>query len=122
MSKNEVFYNKLVSLLVIFKNRPYHLAKYLQENKAFSEDFINNLIDSEKISSLSKKEIKNFKSISEMEDFYTSLINDIEGKTEKEIEKKINEKMDNLLINEKYEEAVKLRDYMKRKKIKRINL
>lgn len=123
MSNNEETYKKLITLLKLFKNRPYHLAKYLLDNSALNDDFINHLLESKKISDLSDIDIdivKNFTSISQMEDFYTSLINDIEGKNEKEVEKELNKKLNNLIIKENFEEAAKVRDYMKRNGIKRI--
>lgn len=119
----EEVYNKLTALLKLFKNRPYHLAKYLLDNSAFSDDFLNNLLKSSKISDLSKsdKEInENFTSISQMEDFYKSLINDIEGKSKREVKINLNKKLNKLIDSENFEEAAKLRDYMIRNNIKRI--
>lgn len=116
-------YKKLITLLKLFKNRPYHLAKYLIENSAFNKEFIEHLLSSKKINDLSEVDMditKNFTSISEMEDFYTSLINDIDVKNEKEVEEKLNTKLNDLILKEKYEDAAKLRDYMKRNNIKRI--
>lgn len=121
MNNNEI-QKRLITLLKLFKNRPYHLAKYLLDNSALSEEFIKHLLESKKISDLSETDmeiVKNFTSISQMEDFYTSLINDIEGKNEKEIEKELNKKLNNLIVKENYEEAAKVRDYMKRNGIKR---
>jgi protein-arginine kinase activator protein McsA len=56
-----------------------------------------------------------------MNDFYNSLLDtkDIK-KSLDEIIKETNEKMDFLINNEKFEEAVRLRDYMNKHKIKRI--
>lgn len=121
MNNNEI-HKRLITLLKLFKNRPYHLAKYLLDNSALSEEFTKHLLESKKISDLSETDmeiVKNFTSISQMEDFYTSLINDIEGKNEQEIEKELNKKLNNLISKEKYEEAAKIRDYMKRNGIKR---
>lgn len=121
MNNNEI-HKRLITLLKLFKNRPYHLAKYLLDNSALNEDFTKHLLESKKISDLSETDmeiVKNFTSISQMEDFYTSLINDIEGKNEQEIEKELNKKLNNLISKEKYEEAAKIRDYMKRNGIKR---
>ena len=41
--ENEELYRSLVIMLKMFKNRPYHLAKYLVENSALTEDFIKKL-------------------------------------------------------------------------------
>jgi len=42
------------------------------------------------------------------------------GKTAMEIEAELNEKLDKLLFDEKYEDAARVRDYMIKNKIKRI--
>lgn len=123
MDNKDDIYKKLITLLKLFKNRPYHLAKYLIDNSAFSKEFIEHLLNSKKINDLSEVDMditKNFTSISQMEDFYTSLINDIDVKNEKEVQEKLNSKLNDLIKNEKYEDAAKLRDYMKRNNIKRI--
>ena len=44
--KDDQLYTNLVTILKLFKNRPYHLAKYLIENKAFDQKFINRIIES----------------------------------------------------------------------------
>ena len=41
--ENEELYRSLVILLKMFKNRPYHLAKYLVENSALTDEFIKKL-------------------------------------------------------------------------------
>ena len=38
---NENLYKNLVLLIKMFKNRPYHLAKYLIDNSALTENFIS---------------------------------------------------------------------------------
>lgn len=120
---NEDIYKKLVTLLKLFKNRPYHLGKYLIDNKALSEDFIKTVLNSSKLEDISNNEdlLINFNTIEQMEEFYSSLVdlNNLDNKTPEEIAEELNSKLDNLIINEKYEEAANLRDYMKRKKIKR---
>ena len=49
MDKNEELNKSLVVLLKMFKNRPYHLAKYLIENSALNNEFINKLTKSDKL-------------------------------------------------------------------------
>lgn len=58
-----------------------------------------------------------------MEDFYASLIDEKEmvKKSQEEIQKEINQKLDNLISEERFEEAAHIRDWMKMKKIKRIS-
>lgn len=120
---NDDIYKKLVTFLKLFKNRPHHLGKYLLDNKALNKDFIKNVLESDKLENLSNDEelIINFNSIEQMEDFYSSLVdlNNLNNKTPDEIEEELNLKLNKLIDSEKYEEAANLRDYMKRKKIKR---
>jgi hypothetical protein len=119
-------YNNLVTLLKLFKNRPYHLAKYLIENTALNKKFIDKILNSDKLNNLSNDLIKdnkaiNFNSISEMDDFYSSLVDikDLDSKSPEQIAEELNKKLDDLIRGEKYEDAANLRDYMNRKKIKR---
>jgi hypothetical protein len=120
---NDDTYKKLVTLLKLFKNRPYHLGKYLLDNNALNKDFIKTVLNSDKLNELSNNEnlIINFNSIGQMEEFYSSLVdlNNLDNKTQDQIEEELNLKLNKLIEDEKYEEAANLRDYMKRKKIKR---
>lgn len=121
MDKN---YQNLITLLKLFKNRPYHLAKFLIENSALTDKFRNSLNNS-KLSSISENNYTeknlNFLNISEMNDFYDSLIDEKEilNKSKKDLEIELNLKLDNLIKQEKFEEAAYIRDLMKQKNIKR---
>lgn len=118
--ENKDFEN-LVTLLKLFKNRPYHLAQYLVENSAFNDKFIDIILKSSKLKELSKKSdvfLMSFNTISQMEDFYTSLI-DTTDKTSEQIEIELNDKLIEHIEKEEYEEASRIRDYMKRKNIKK---
>jgi hypothetical protein len=132
--ENEDIYKNLVLLLKMFKNRPYHLAKYLVENSALTDDFINKIKNSDKLKEISDEE-KNeqkflpapvpvyFVDISQMENFYNSLTDDIKSLSKEkgieQITKELNEKLDNCIKGEKYEDAARIRDYMDRNGIKR---
>lgn len=117
MNNNEDFQNNLVMFLKLFKNRPYHLAKYLIDNLALSKNFVDKISKSDKLD----KSDKYFSDISQMNDFYSSLLDTKDSKKSlEEITKEINDKMDNLIIDEKFEDAARLRDYMSKHKIKRI--
>ena len=126
--KNEDLYRNLVILLKMFKNRPFHLAKYLIENSALNEDFIKKLSDSEKLKEFSEDdELKSktlFLDINQMNDYYNSLTDDIKkigvAKTPEEIAEALNQKLESLILEENYEDAARLRDYMFRNNIKRI--
>lgn len=125
---NEDLYRNLVLLLKMFKNRPFHLAKYLIDNSALKDDFIKKLSDSDKLKELSEDdELKSktlFLDINQMNDYYNSLTDDVKkigvAKTPEEIAEALNQKLESLILEEKYEDAARLRDYMFRNKIKRI--
>ena len=120
MKRNENLQKNLITLLKIFKNRPYHLSKYLLENLAFSKSFLNKIQNSEKLSSLSDESDLDFPSyfpnITQMEDFYNSLLEEVreisETKRLGDLTENLNSKLVDLINNEKYEEAAALRDYM----------
>ena len=132
--ENEDIYKNLVLLLKMFKNRPYHLAKYLVDNSALTDDFIKKIRNSDKLKEISDEE-KNeqkflpapvpvyFVDISQMENFYNSLTDDIKSLSKEkgieQITKELNEKLDNCIKSEKYEDAARIRDYMDRNGIKR---
>jgi len=118
---DDFIYN-LIKLLKMFNNRPYHLAKFLIDNSALSKEFSKNILNNKKLDSISENDIdklKFFNSISEMEDFYTSLVMEVDEKGVKDIIE-INKKLDFLINSERFEDAAKVRDYMKRNNIKRI--
>lgn len=132
--ENEELYRSLVILLKMFKNRPYHLAKYLVENSALTDEFIKKLKNSDRLKELNDEEKSEqkllpvpvsvyFLDISHMENFYNSFIDDIKQlskeKSIEEITKEVNKKLDDLIKQEKYEEAARVRDYMNRNNIKR---
>lgn len=126
--ENEDLYRNLVILLKMFKNRPFHLAKYLIDNSALKEDFLNKLSDSDKLKEFSEDdELKSktlFFDINQMNDYYNSLTDDIKkigvAKTPEEIADALNQKLESLISEENYEDAARLRDYMFRNNIKRI--
>ena len=131
MDNNEELYKNLVSLLKLFKNRPYHLAKYLIDNSAFSKTFVDKVLKSEKLNEFSEDKIESintsvyFVNISQMEDFYNSLLDEMKTismtKNSEEISNELNSRLNELIKNEKYEEAAKIRDYMLKNRIKRKN-
>lgn len=131
MDNNEELYKNLVSLLKLFKNRPYHLAKYLIDNSAFNKTFVNKVLKSEKLNEFSEDKIESintsvyFVNISQMEDFYNSLLDEMKNisktKNTEEISAELNARLNELIKNEKYEEAAKIRDYMSKNGIKRNN-
>ena len=126
--ENEDLYRNLVILLKMFKNRPFHLAKYLMDNSALKEDFLSKISNNEKLKEFSEdNELKSktlFLDISQMNEYYNSLTDDIKkigvAKTPEEIAEALNQKLESLIDEENYEDAARLRDYMFRNNIKRI--
>jgi hypothetical protein len=113
---NEEFKKNLINFLKRFQNRPHHLAIFLIQNSALTEVFIERIIKS---GELDKPE-PIFNDISQMEEYYNSLI-DVNITNEEEVTELLNKKLDVYILEEKFEEAAKLRDYMKKNKIKRVN-
>lgn len=124
MSNKDDIYKNLVTLLKLFKNRPYHLAKFLIDKEGLNEKFTKDILRSSKLSELEiNKNLKNpnFSSISQMDDYFNSLLDfeQVQKKSPAQVEKELNKELDKLLKEEKYEEAACLRDYMLAKGFKR---
>jgi hypothetical protein len=125
MEEKDDIYKNLVTLLKLFKNRPYHLAKFLVDKKALTDKFYQEILSSNKLPDLdfdSKKQKPiYFSSIDQMEDYFQSLLEPQKAKpkTTQQIEKELNTKLDQLIKNENYEDAACLRDYMIMKGFKR---
>jgi hypothetical protein len=113
-------YENIIKLFNLFKNRPYHLLKYLIKNSALKESFIKKIKNS-KISELEDSNLF-FLSIEEMNNYYQSILDMkiSEEKSKEDIEIELNKKLDDCIRSENYEEASRIRDFMKIKKIKRI--
>jgi hypothetical protein len=124
---NEQLYRNLIAVLKLFKNRPYHLAKYLIENDAFNDKFVKKLIESDKLNEIGQEEGKAlvkavyFIDITHMTDYFNSFTNEIKTKSKsiKTITKELNDKLDQCLKEEKYEDAIRIRDYMIKNNIER---
>jgi len=129
--ENDNLYRNLVILLKIFKNRPNHLAKYLIDNTAFTDNFSENLTKSDKLNTFDAKDTESyftepinldtpyFSNYDQMKDYYNDMIiQEMKHlKNYSEIEDELNNKLSRYLFEENYEDASKLRDYMKRNNI-----
>jgi hypothetical protein len=117
----------LITLLKLFKNRPYHLSKYLLDNSAFNKEFLKKIDKSFKLNELSNKysnlDLDSFSSLTQMDDFYNSLLEEMHEIVIRDksvdLTKSLNERLDFLIKDEKYEEAAAIRDYMVQLGIKR---
>lgn len=114
MSEQDKIYHNLVKLLKLFQNRPNHLAKYLIDNLAFNDLFLKLLTESEKLNDLDSKTLPSFKDFEEMNDYYN--IFDDSYKSKKKSPEKIladlAKKLEECIKLEKYEDAIRIRDYM----------
>lgn len=113
MSEKDIF-KRLVKLLKLFQNRPNHLAKYLIDNVAFNDLFLKMLLESEKLSDIETDSLPNFKTIDEMNDYYNIFDDSYKSKkrTPEKIKQDLISKLDECIRLEKYEDAIRIRDYM----------
>ena len=114
MSEQEKIYRYLVKLFKMFQNRPNHLAKYMMDNLAFNDLFLKLLLESEKLNDIDGSSLPAFKDIEEMNSYFN--VFDESYKSNKKSPKKILEdlslKLEECLKLEKYEDAIRIRDYM----------
>lgn len=123
-------YKNLISVMKMFENRPYHLVKFLMEKNAFTDEFKsvvmrNNFLDKVKEDEddyLSSKKIY-FIDISQMNEFFNSIFKDSDWgvDTQPDLTKDLNSKLDGYIRDERYEDAIRIRDYMNKMGIKRIS-
>lgn len=128
--KNDKVYRNLVLLLKMFKNRPNHLAKFLLDNNSFNKKFLDKIVSSVKLNELDQKELdkiaeefenQTLYDISEINEHYQSIIiNEKNNKQSTEqLEKELNDRLIKALSEERYEDAVRIRDYMTKHNIKK---
>jgi arginine utilization protein RocB len=116
----EILHKRLLNLIQLFNGRPNHLTKYIIDNKALNDEFINKLINNKSLDE-TKLLPPHFDSISEMNQYFDSILIefDPEKESKEELARKLNSKLDQLIKNEEYEDAIRIRDYMLSKNIKR---
>jgi hypothetical protein len=126
MSNNDKIYKNLITILKLFQNRPYHLAKYLIENESLSQEFMEKVKNSEKLNKINEGETDSFIKaihfidISHMKDFFDSLTDDGNSiDDQRDIVSNLNKKLDRFIKEEKYEDAIRIRDYMIKNNIDR---
>lgn len=122
--QEDKLYNNLVILLKLFKNKPYQLAKYMLENDAFKEIFLEKIINSKKINEINDKikghdvveEKLHFNNVTEMKKYQQELLQPIIFKDKEHnfenLQKKLNFQLLEALSKEDYEGAARIRDYM----------
>lgn len=114
--------SNLIILLRMFKNRPNHLAKFLLENGAFRQDFLKKIESNNNLEKLNQSEIGEdhfyFTNISEMKSYFMTLIEDNISDTE-EIKKELEKNLIKAIMNEDYEEAARIRDFILLNKLRK---
>ncbi len=130
--KNDKAYRNLVLLLKMFRNRPNHLAKFLLDNSSFNKKFLDKILNSNKLNELDQKELDKiseefdnhnmFNNLNEIQEHFQSLIINEKNnkKTIDQIEKELNDRLSKALIEERYEDAARIRDYMMKNNIKKL--
>ena len=113
-------YKKLVTLIKLFEGKPHFFAKYLLDNSALKDEFLKKVMNNSKLESISLNEVESeFNSIFEMEEYYKSFVEE-ENKNIEELTIELNEKLERYIHQERFEDAAKVRDIMKKNNIKKI--
>ena len=112
---NKNFENNMVKLTKIFNNRPNHFIKFLIENNAFNKNFISKVDKSDNLNSFSiDMTTYDFNGFTQMEEFFNSLISESDNDREL-LEQELREQLLSYVNSEKYTEAAKIRDIIKKK-------
>ena len=106
----------LVNFLKFFINRPNHLAKYLLDHDALDSKFLNSLQNNKFLTDESKSTIDlYFVDINQMNNFFKSLItNGSKNRDIEDLKGELNKELDNCLKEERYEDAIRIRDYLRK--------
>lgn len=118
-SDKRKIHDNLVNLISAFGDNKDVLVKYLLDNIAFNDNFLSKILSNNKISKVI--EVPEFMSIAEINSYYNSLIDDFEGNGEsiEELTLNLNNKLNDLINKELFEEAIRVRDYMVKNNINR---
>jgi protein-arginine kinase activator protein McsA len=120
---NYTDYKGLSKFLKFFISRPNHLARYLIENDALNKDFLK------KISSIDKADVDEsnlisvyFLDINQMNNFFNRLIENGGGQLDsnENLIEELEKELQNCLFEERYEDAIRIRDYLKNIKNKKV--
>lgn len=114
--------DNLLKLLEMFKSKPHHLFHFLMENNAFSDDFLKKVENNEILNNIDDEDIEggiHFNSISEMRNYYNSLVDNLKKFEDYEDLSSLMIRLDEAVKSENYEEASSLRDYIRKIKLKK---
>lgn len=114
MSKDS--HKKLSKLLAFFLNRPSHLAKYLLDSNALTDDFLIKL-KSVELPDIEKSKINEtyFTDIKQMNNFYFNLLNKEKypDLNPENLTSDLSRELEKCIIEERYEDAIRIRDFLK---------
>lgn len=110
--------DKLIKLLSFFINRPNHLAKYLIDNSALTPEFLKK-INSVELPDNAEQKIKEiyFKDFNQMKQFFNNLLNSNVYPNkfdEKSLIDELEKELKVCILEERYEDAIRIRDYLKK--------
>ena len=113
---NDFNYRKLYKFLKFFINRPNHLAKYLLDHNALKREFLDKISSENDMEQL-EKQISSvyFTDIDNMNAFFDSLTNSTDQNTysNKDLIKELENELKQSIVDERYEDAIRIRDYLK---------
>ena len=114
--ENSQKYKSLVNFLKFFIGRPHHLAKYLLENDTLNDKFLKSLDNNENLLDSKIKDLEiYFIDINQMNTFFQSLITKNSKKVNlQDLKTELNKELDVCIKEERYEDAIRIRDYLKK--------
>ena len=113
---NQKYHKSLTNFLKYFINRPNHLAKFLLDNDAIDSKFLNGLEKNKNLNINVEKPIEMFfVDIDHMNSFFKSLTNIKNSETTiEDLKTQLSCELENCLKEERYEDAIRIRDYLKK--------
>ena len=117
---NDDMVNKLTNFIMLFDDKTFLMARYMLDNKILNDDFIKLLSNSDKFNNPIR--LPFFNNISDVIPYYHSLLDDFDnvGDSKEDVLIKLNSRLDEYIRKDMFEEAIRLRDYMKKNNIDRI--
>lgn len=117
--KRKVFIDNMKNLLSMFEYYDNIMLFVLLENNAFKSDFIEKIVNNQKLIDENLK-VSEHLSYKEFMSFFSEIINDYDSESNlSELSTILNEKLNIATNSDDFEEAIKLRDYMKKRGIRK---
>ncbi len=119
MNNNELL-DKIYNFINMFDDKKHLMIKYMLDNNIFSDSFLKIISNNHSFNNIIELPI--FNNIEDIYPFYNTILDDFDnsGDTMEDIIINLNEKLDDYINKDMFEEAIRLRDYMKRNNIERI--